>query len=117
MRKYCLRTHGQSASFKVLLLVEERHERQHAYEKKHRKKKQAAKCIQAIVSERSCLIIVDANTRSVHIALNPIVVYVPSLIEGAGNCLFAAVHLQAGDIVTRYEGEIVDRARRPRVCN
>jgi len=87
--------------------LEERRLAQRASEKKHRRKKQAAARMKLIACERDDFTIVDADARGTHLASDSIVEYRQSVIPGSGCGVFARVGLREGDVVTRFEGEIV----------
>jgi hypothetical protein len=107
-RQHYRRVHHEGFKVKPTLTPEERRVRQRGYEKKHRKKKQAAARVKKALSARSEFTPRDADKRGVFLAENPIVAYQKSRIPEAGNGVFARVDLQVGDVVTRYEGELVE---------
>jgi len=107
IRRHCRDTHQKMVFFMVKKTLEERRLAQYATEKKYCRKKQAAARMKLIASGRDDFTIVDADARGTHFASDSIVEYRLSVIPGSGCGVFARVGLREGDVVTRFEGEIV----------
>ena len=112
LRRHCERVHEMKITIheKKIISDEERRLRQARYSRKYRMKKQLEKRPRRQIKKKmyNNLDTEDADERGVYGCERPLLEYKQSLIEGAGNGIFALDQFNAGDIVTWFACETND---------